>query len=99
MFFSWEGKALDEKIPLLRSEKALKQTLFKFFRTIGDTSVHSVHVDSGLEQEFFLVDRDLYLRRPDLMQTGRTLFGALPPKHQQLEDQYWGAMGERTLRL
>jgi len=98
LFFSWDGaKALDEKVPLLRSEQALRRETLRLFDTLGETQHQSVHTDSGLEQEFFLITREHYLQRPDLQATGRTLFGAVPAKNQQLEDQYFGHLSDRFL--
>ena len=89
-FFSWDqGKALDEKIPLLRSEVALQRETLRLFSIIGDMRHTHVHMDAGLEQEFFLIDRQYYLQRPDLMVSGRTVVGCSPPKGQELEDQYF----------
>ena len=97
-FFSWDsGKALDEKIPLLRSEVALERETLRLFAILNETSHTHVHMDAGLEQEFFLIDRKYYLNRPDLMVAGRTVVGAPPPKGQELEDQYFGAMSTRFL--
>jgi glutamine synthetase len=88
-FFSWDNSyALDEKIPLLRSEVALSRESMRLFQVLGETKHTKVHMDAGLEQEFFLIDRNYYLRRPDLMLTGRTVVGTSPPKGQELEDQY-----------
>ena len=97
-FFSWDhGKALDEKIPLLRSEAALQRETLRLFAIIGDTRHTHVHMDAGLEQEFFLIDRAYYLARPDLQITGRTVLGCAPPKGQELEDQYFGHISTRFL--
>ena len=97
-FFSWnDGKALDEKIPLLRSEVALQRETLKLFAILNDRSHTHVHMDAGLEQEFFLIDRKYYLSRPDLMVSGRTVVGAAPPKGQELEDQYFGHISTRFL--
>ena len=97
-FVSWTGEALDTKIPLLRSMEALsKQALriLKFFGT--DAGVSRVITTVGPEQEYFLVDRELFYQRPDLVTCERTLFGARPPKGQQLEDHYFGAIPARVL--
>lgn len=75
MFFSWKGDALDMKIPLLRSEAALNREGLRLLNILGHTEHTSLHSDSGVEQEFFLVDRDMYLKRSDLVATGRTLLG------------------------
>ena len=97
-FFSWDsGKALDEKIPLLRSEVALQRETLQIFSILGDSSHTHINMDAGLEQEFFLIDRKYYLNRPDLMVAGRTVVGAPPPKGQELEDQYFGHISTRFL--
>jgi glutamine synthetase len=97
-FFSWDqAYALDEKIPLLRSEVALGRESMKLFQVLDEPQHTRVHVDAGLEQEFFLIDRKFYLDRPDLMLTGRTVVGASPPKGQELEDQYFGPVTSRYL--
>jgi glutamine synthetase len=97
-FVSWTGEALDTKIPLLRSVEALSKQalrLLRIFGTIGATS--RVYTTVGPEQEYFLVDRELYFQRPDLVACERTLFGAKPPKGQQLEDHYFGSIPARVL--
>jgi len=97
-FFSWDQSyALDEKIPLLRSEVALSRESMHLFRVLGEDKHTRVHMDAGLEQEFFLIDRDYFVRRPDLMLTGRTVIGAAPPKGQELEDQYFGPVTAKYL--
>ncbi|MDO4954347.1 MAG: glutamine synthetase III, partial [Akkermansia sp.] len=97
-FCSYTGEALDKKTPLLRSMAAVSKQASRVLRCFGVE--HSfVGSDLGAEQEYFLVDRDLYLRRPDLIETGRTLFGCLPPKHQQMEDHYFGSIKERVLEF
>jgi glutamine synthetase len=97
-FVSWTGEALDTKIPLLRSVDALSKQALRILRIFGtDADVSRVHTTVGPEQEYFLVDRDLYFKRPDLLICGRTLFGAKPPKGQQLEDHYFGAIPPRVL--
>ena len=97
-FVSWTGEALDTKIPLLRSVEALSHQALRILRLFGtDTGVGRVYTTVGPEQEYFLVDRELYWKRPDLVITGRTLFGAKPPKGQQLEDHYFGSIPERVL--
>ena len=86
-FVSWTGEALDTKIPLLRSVDALSKQALRILRIFGtDADVSRVHTTVGPEQEYFLVDRELYFKRPDLLICERTLFGAKPPKGQQLED-------------
>jgi glutamine synthetase len=97
-FVSWTGEALDTKIPLLRSVEALSKQalrLLRIFGTIGTAS--RVYTTVGPEQEYFLVDRELYFKRPDLVACERTLFGAKPPKGQQLEDHYFGSIPARVL--
>ena len=96
-FCSWTGEALDEKTPLLRSSEALNREALRLLRLLGDTKVGVVYHTLGCEQEYFLVDRDFYLFRPDLIATGRTLFGAKPPKGQELEDHYFGSIPPRVL--
>jgi glutamine synthetase len=97
-FVSWTGEALDTKIPLLRSMEALSKQAMRIMNIFGSTGGASrVFTTVGPEQEYFLVDRELYWKRPDLVVTGRTLFGAKPPKGQQLEDQYFGTIPARVL--
>ena len=96
-FCSWTGEALDEKTPLLRSSEALNREAVRLLRLLGDERVEYVVTTLGVEQEYFLVDRDLYMLRPDLIATGRTLFGAKPPKGQELEDHYFGSIQPRVL--
>lgn len=97
-FVSWTGVALDQKTPLLRSMHALSQQALRILRLFGTaTGVHSVSTTVGAEQEYFLVDRKVFLSRPDLITCDRTLFGARPPKGQQLEDHYFGAIPHRVL--
>jgi len=97
-FVSYNGQALDKKIPLLRSIDALSVQAMRILRIFGtDAGVNRVHTTLGAEQEYFLVDRRLYFARPDLVSCERTLFGAAPPKHQQLEDHYFGSIPNRVL--
>ncbi|HEX9754880.1 MAG TPA: glutamine synthetase III [Gemmatimonadales bacterium] len=97
-FVSWNGEALDTKIPLLRSMEALSQQALRVLRFFGtDIGVRRVFTTVGSEQEYFLVDRELHAQRPDLMVCERTLFGARPPKGQQLEDHYFGAIQPQVL--
>ncbi|MBL9076052.1 MAG: glutamine synthetase III [Planctomycetes bacterium] len=96
-FCSWTGEALDEKTPLLRSAEALNREAVRLLRLLGDDRVAYVFPTLGCEQEYFLIDRDLYVLRPDLLATGRTLFGAKPPKGQELEDHYFGSIAPRVL--
>jgi glutamine synthetase len=96
-YVSFTGEALDHKIPLLRSQEALGTHAMRILRWFGNASVKRVFTAIGPEQEYFLVDRRLAEQRPDLVLTGRTLFGAPPPKGQELEDQYFGPIRERIL--
>jgi glutamine synthetase len=95
-FVSWTGEALDKKTPLLRSMEALSRQAVRILTLFGSTA-ERVITTCGPEQEYFLIDRYFYLSRPDLINAGRTLFGATPPKGQELEDQYFGAIPERVL--
>jgi len=96
-FLSWTGEALDKKTPLLRSMEALSKQALRVLRLFGNHEARKVFTTVGPEQEYFLIDRNLYYARPDLVTTGRTLFGAPPPKGQEMEDQYFGAIPERVL--
>ena len=96
-FVSFTGEALDHKIPLLRSQEALGRQALRILRWFGNTTSSRVFTNIGPEQEYFLVDRRLAEHRPDLVLTGRTLFGAPSPKGQELEDQYFGPIRERIL--
>jgi glutamine synthetase len=96
-FVSWTGEALDTKTPLLRSMEALSHQALRILRLFGNDSARKVFTTVGPEQEYFLIDKLLYYARPDLMTAGRTLFGAPPPKGQELEDQYFGSIPERVL--
>ncbi len=95
-FCSFGGEALDKKTPLLRSMEALSRQALRILRLFGNTTSKYVHSSSGAEQEYFLIDRSLYNRRPDLIFTGRTLFGAKAPKGQELHDHYFGAIKPRV---
>ncbi len=95
-FCSYGGEALDKKTPLLRSMEALNRQALRVLHLLGDTDVKSVRTSVGPEQEYFLVDRKLYDQRPDLIYTGRTLFGARSPKGQELNDHYFGNIKERV---
>ena len=97
MFVSWAGEALDKKTPLLRSIEALNTQALRVLRLFGNTTAKRVMTTVGAEQEYFLIDKHFYFARPDLLNTGRTLFGARPPKGQELEDQYFGSIPERVL--
>ncbi len=96
-FCSWTGEALDEKTPLLRSTEALSREAVRVLRQLGDERVAYVYPTLGCEQEYFLLDRDLWSLRPDMVATGRSLFGAKPPKGQELEDHYFGSIAPRVL--
>jgi glutamine synthetase len=95
-FVSWTGEALDKKTPLLRSMEALSKQAVRILKLFGSTA-ERVITTCGPEQEYFLIDRYFYLSRPDLINAGRTLFGAKPPKGQELEDQYFGAIPDRVM--
>jgi glutamine synthetase len=95
-FVSWTGEALDKKTPLLRSVQAISVQAVRILRLFGSTA-ERVHTTCGPEQEYFLIDQHFYYSRPDLLNAGRTLFGARPPKGQELEDQYFGSIPERVL--
>ncbi|HTL34601.1 MAG TPA: glutamine synthetase III, partial [Kofleriaceae bacterium] len=95
-FVSWTGEALDKKTPLLRSMEALSKQAVRVLKLFGSTAERVV-TTCGPEQEYFLIDRYFYLSRPDLINAGRTLFGARPPKGQELEDQYFGAIPDRVM--
>ena len=95
-FVSWTGEALDKKTPLLRSMEALSKQAVRILKLFGSTA-ERVITTCGPEQEYFLIDRYFYLSRPDLINAGRTLFGATPPKGQELEDQYFGSIPERVM--
>ncbi|MDZ4819945.1 MAG: glutamine synthetase III, partial [Planctomycetota bacterium] len=96
-FCSWTGEALDKKTPLLRSMQALNTQATRVLKAFGKTEIGPIHATCGPEQEYFLIDRNFYFARPDLVTTGRTLYGAKPPKGQEFEDQYFGAIPERVL--
>ena len=96
-FASWTGEALDHKIPLLRSMDALSRSALRALRLLGDQDAARVFTTIGPEQEYFLIDENFYFERPDLVTTGRTLFGAKPPKGHELDDHYFGSMPERVL--
>ncbi len=94
-FCSYTGEALDKKTPLLRSMEALNKQAVRVLHLFGETDVTNVSCSVGAEQEYFLVDKEKYLKREDLIFTGRTLFGAMPPKGQELDDHYFGTIKER----
>ena len=95
-FVSWTGEALDKKTPLLRSMEAVSKQAVRVLKLFGSTA-ERVFTTCGPEQEYFLIDRNFYFARPDLINAGRTLFGAKPPKGQEMEDQYFGSIPERVL--
>ncbi len=95
-FCSYTGEALDKKTPLLRSMEALNEQALRIVRLFGNTEAAKVTASVGAEQEYFLVDKDLFLQRKDLMFAGRTLFGAPAPKGQEMEDHYFGVIRERV---
>jgi glutamine synthetase len=97
IFISYNGEALDQKLPLLRSEDALNRSAVNFLKLFGRKDVKKVYSTCGPEQEYFLIDKNFYNLRQDLIMTGRTLVGAPSPKGQQLEDQYFGSIKERAL--
>jgi glutamine synthetase len=96
-FASWTGEALDHKIPLLRSMDALSKSAIRALKLFGNTAASRIFTTVGPEQEYFLVDEQYYFERPDLVTTGRTLFGAKPPKGHELDDHYFGSIPERIL--
>ena len=96
-FCSWTGEALDKKVPLLRSMQALNKQAQRVLKLFGHADPGMIIANAGPEQEYFLIDRSFYYARPDLLSSGRTLFGTRPPKGQELEDQYFGTIPERVL--
>ncbi len=96
-FASWTGEALDHKIPLLRSMDALSKSAIRALKLFGNDESARVFTTVGPEQEYFLIDEQYYFERPDLVTTGRTLFGAKPPKGHELDDHYFGSIPERIL--
>src|ERR1700744_1730808 len=96
-FVSWTGEALDAKIPLLRSMDALSRSALRALKLFGNTVTQRVFTTVGPEQEYFLIDEQYYFERPDLITTGRTLFGAKPPKGHELDDHYFGSIPDRIL--
>ncbi len=95
-FCSYSGEALDKKTPLLRSMEAIDRQAMRILRLFGNTTAKRVITTVGPEQEYFLIDKEVYLKRPDLVNCGRTLFGARPPKGQELEDHYFGSLKPRV---
>jgi len=99
-FCAYTGEALDKKTPLLRSQQALSKSVHRLMELFDDdVPDKKANAELGWEQEYFLVDRELYLKRPDLIQTGRTLFGLAPAKHQQMNDHYFGAIKPRIVKF
>ena len=96
VFASYGGEAIDKKTPLLRSMDALNIHALRILKLFGDTQTAAVRANAGAEQEYFLIDRGAYEQRPDLIYTGRTLLGARPPKGQELDDHYFGAIKPRV---
>jgi glutamine synthetase len=97
VFVSWTGEALDKKTPLLKSMQALSDQALRILKLFGNTESKKVFTTVGPEQEYFLIDKNFMYARPDLLNCGRTLFGAKPPKGQELEDQYFGTIPERVI--
>lgn len=97
VFCSFSGQALDKKTPLLRSLEAINKQATRMLHLLGNKDVKRVVCTVGPEQEYFLIDEAFYLQRPDLINSGRALFGAKPPKGQEMEDHYWGSIKERVL--
>ena len=95
-FVSWTGEALDKKTPLLRSMESLSKQAVRILKLFGSKATR-VHATCGPEQEYFLIDQQFYFNRPDLINAGRTLFGAKPPKGQEMEDHYFGSISDRVL--
>lgn len=98
-FVAWTGAALDHKTPLLRSQEAINKEGMRLLKHLGDTTAENVVSNVGWEQEFFVVDRDMYLKRPDLQYCGRTVLGALPARNQQTDMNYFGPMAPRVKAL
>lgn len=98
-FCSYSGESLDKKTPLLRSMEVIERETKRILKLFGHDDINRVYTTVGAEQEYFLIDRDLYLQRPDLRYCKRTLFGACPPKGQELEDHYFGAIKPRVLEF
>ena len=94
-FCSYKGEALDKKTPLLRSMEALSKQAIRIVRLFGNTEATKVLPSVGAEQEYFLIDKEKWLQRKDLIYTGRTLFGAMPPKGQEMDDHYFGSIRQR----
>lgn len=99
MFVSWAGDALDMKTPLLRSIEVLGKQALRILRLFDNNTAKRVYPTLGAEQEYFLIDKHFYFARPDLLHCGRTIFGARPPKGQEMEDQYFGSIPDRILAI
>ncbi|MBI4425059.1 MAG: glutamine synthetase III, partial [Elusimicrobia bacterium] len=97
LYLSWTGEVLDMKTPLLRSLHAIEERAYRVLKLFGNRTAKHVRVTVGPEQEYFLIAKEFYTRRPDLIYTGRTLFGASSAKHQQMEDHYFGSIKPRVL--
>ncbi len=95
-FCSYGGHSLDKKTPLLRSMQAIDKEAMRILKLFGNSTAKNVITTVGAEQEYFLIDKDVYLKRPDLFYTGRTLFGARPPKGQEMDDHYFGTIKQRV---
>ena len=94
-FIAYNGEALDKKVPLLRSINSLKEQALKIQKLLGDNETENINVTLGVEQEYFLVDKKFFYKRQDLVLSGKTVFGCLPPKGQQMNDHYYGMIKER----
>lgn len=94
-FVAYNGETLDKKVPLLRSIKTLRQEALKIQKLLGDNETENINVTLGVEQEYFLVDKEYFFKRQDLALSGRTVFGCLPPKGQEMNDHYYGTIKER----
>ena len=96
VFYSYSGEALDKKTPLLRSMELINKEALRILKLFGDHNVSRVSTTVGVEQEFFLIDKEIFKQRPDLVHCGRTLFGSKPPRGQELEDHYFGTLKPRV---
>ncbi|MDO4690384.1 MAG: glutamine synthetase III [Fusobacterium sp.] len=94
-FVAYNGEALDKKVPLLRSIKTLRNEVLKLQKLLGDNETENINVTLGVEQEYFLIDKNFFYKRQDLALSGRTVFGCLPPKGQEMNDHYYGTIKER----
>ena len=94
-FIAYNGEALDKKVPLLRSINSIKEQALKIQKLLGDNETENINVTLGVEQEYFLVDKKFFYKRQDLVLSGKTVFGCLPPKGQQMNDHYYGMIKER----